>query len=273
MYVACLMAGTSSRLLPLTKADHKAMLRAGKLHIIDAQMKTFALAGINTFSFVVGHGGRRLATHLLNHYSATALTIVNNNHFADRNLDWSAYLALSSRPGEAMYYEGDIIASPDMIRQVAMHTADVCVAMDPTSQSPRVDTMVVESEGGTRELVFSEHGNLPMSIGHGSQGEFVCLVKLSNRAREYVLGRLQEGSYTGPMKLYQIFNDLLARYPSFIVSTAGRPWVEIDNKDDLLRARHVVKQILNDAPDDVRQKSRPATRAGSPSGSRACSNR
>ena len=75
----------------------------------------------------------------------------------------------------------------------------------------------------------------------------MCLVKLSNRAREYVLGRLQEESYTGPMKLYQIINDLLRRYPSFVVSTAGRPWIEIDNKDDLLRARHVIKQIFDDA--------------------------
>src|SRR5579863_6233786 len=158
------MAGTSSRLLPLTKADHKSMLRVGRLRIIDAQMKTFVLAGIDTVSFVVGHGGRRLANHLLEHYSARALTIVNNNHFADRNLDWSAYLALS-QPGEVLYYEGDIIASPDIIRQVATHTGDICIAMDPACQSLRVDTRVVASKDRACELIFSEHGNLPVSIG------------------------------------------------------------------------------------------------------------
>jgi len=247
MYVACVMAGISSRLLPLTETDHKALLTVGDLRIIDVQMKTFALAGIDTVSFVVGHGGSRIANHLLTNYSAVALSIINNNYFAVRNLDWSAYLALSSRPGDVMYYEGDIIASPDIIRQVAMHTGDVCVAMDPTVQSTSVDTMVVGNDDRACELVFSEHGNLAPAGPSSSAGEFLCLAKLSNRAREYTLARLGEQSFDGPMKLYQIFNDLFQRYPSFLVSTGGRPWVEIDNHADLLRAQQIVDRILRAA--------------------------
>src|SRR5271165_714232 len=181
MYIAGLMAGTSSRLLPLTKADHKAMLIVGKRHIIDVQMKTFALAGIDSFSFVVGHGGRRLADHLLKHYSTMAMSIINNNHFADRNLDWSAYLALSSRSGDVLYYEGDIIASPDIIRQLVTHPGDVCIAMDPVAQSTSVDTRVIAKNGRACELLFAEHDNLNISGESSSGGEFVCLVKLSNR--------------------------------------------------------------------------------------------
>ena len=247
MYVACLMAGISSRLRPLTETDHKALLKVGDLRIIDVQMKTFALAGIDTFSFVVGHGGSRIANHLLTLYPALALSIINNNYFALRNLDWSAYLALSSRPGDVMYYEGDIIVSPDIIRQVAMHRGDVCVAMDPAAQSTSVDTIVVGNDDRACELVFSEHGNLATVAPSGSAGEFLCLAKLSNRAREYVVARLAEQSYDGPMKLYQILNDLFQRYPSFLVSTAGRPWVEIDTKADLLRAQHIVDRILRAA--------------------------
>jgi choline kinase len=248
MYIACLMAGTSSRLLPLTKADHKAMLRVGAARIIDVQMKTFALAGLGAFSFVVGHGGCRIANHLLRHYPALALTIINNNYFALRNLDWSAYLALSSRPGDVIYYEGDVIVSPSILRQVAMHPADVCVAIDPRAQSARVDTRVIGDEDRVRELVFSEHGDVAKASARSSEGEFLCLAKLSNRAREYVVARLENQSYDGPMRLYQIFNELFRCYPSFLVSAAGCPWVEIDNKDDLLRARHIVNQILGAQP-------------------------
>jgi len=213
--------------------------------MIDLQMRTFALAGLSAFSFVVGHGGSRIANHLLANYSALDLSIINNNYYALRNLDWSAYLALSSRPGDVIYYEGDIIASPGIIREVAMHPGDVCVAMDPTGQSARIDTRVIGDEDRAKELVFSEHGDLAKASGGSSEGEFVCLVKLSNRAREHVVGRLEKESYDGPMRLYQIFNDLFQHYPSFLVSTAGRPWVEIDNKDDLLRARDIVNQIFS----------------------------
>lgn len=244
MYVACLMAGTSSRLLPLTKADHKALLRVGKTRIVDAQMRIFDLAGIDTFSFVVGHGGSRLATHLLKYYPRSMLSIINNAHFADRNLDWSAYLALSSRSGDVLYYEGDIIVCPEIIRDVAAHSGDVCVVVDPVGQSARIDTRVIGHQGHASALLFAEHGNLNTAARERSQGEFVCFLKLSNRAREYVVSRLREQSFIGPMKLYEIFSNLFGVYPAFLVSTAGRPWVEIDNAEDLLRARRIVKQIF-----------------------------
>jgi choline kinase len=244
MYIACLMAGKSSRLLPRTKTDHKAMLKLGDLRVIDAQLQTFALAGIDTFSFVIGHGGIRLANHLLTKYSTLAISVINNNYFTARNLDWSAYLALSSRPGDVIYYEGDLIASPSIIRQVATHRGDVCVAMDPRGQSEKIDARVVGENDRVVELRLSEHGNLVERDATQSEGEFVCLVKLSDRARRYVIHSLERESYGGPMRLYGIFNDLFRHYPSFLVSTAGRPWVEIDNKTDLLRATQTVHRIL-----------------------------
>ena len=48
MRVACLMAGKSTRLLSRTRRDHKAVLKLGDLRVIDAQLETFALAGLDT---------------------------------------------------------------------------------------------------------------------------------------------------------------------------------------------------------------------------------
>lgn len=252
MYVACLMAGTSSRLLPLTQVDHKAMLKVGTQRMIDVQMETFALAGVERFSFVVGHGGARLSHYLLKRHSDKAISIINNSHFADRNLDWSATLGLNSQSDDVLYYEGDVMASPDIIREVAAHTGDICIAMDPTGQSTRVDTRVIQRPDQTCELMFSEHGSLDIPPGSSQEGEFVCLVKLSNRVREDVVKRLEATSFTGPMKLYQIFNELFHLYPSVVISTAGRPWIEVDNKDDLRRARHMVTQIVRSSPQQNR---------------------
>ncbi len=244
MYVACLMAGTSSRLLPLTKTQHKAMLSVGTLQIIDAQMKSFALAALDTFSFVVGHGGSQIASHLLSHYPTLSISIINNTYYTQRNLDWSAYLALNSRDDDVIYYEGDIILSPSILQNVAAHEGDVCIAMDPVGQSARVDTRVIAEGNRACGLIFSEHGDLPNGEVARTEGEFVCLAKLSDRARQYVLSCLRKESYVGPMKLYKIFDALFQRYPSFVVSTGGHPWVEIDNSDDLLRAKAVVNRIF-----------------------------
>ena len=244
MYVACVSAGSSSRLLPLTTRDHKAMLRVGERRIIDWQMKSFALAGLEAFTFVLGHGGTALADHLLTHYSSSSLSIVDNAQFSSRNLDWSAYLALNSRSDDAIYYEGDLIVSPKLLEQVATHPGDICAAMDPSGQSARIDTRLVGNGDRVRELIFSEHGNLVEAEASTSNGEFICLLKLSNRAREYVVQRLQEQPYVGAMKLYQIFNDAFQLYASFFVTAAGHPWIEIDNYEDLARAHSVVRQIF-----------------------------
>jgi choline kinase len=220
------------------------MLMLGTHRVIDWQMKAFALAGIDTLSFVVGHGGEALADHLLTHYPARPITITRNTYFSSRNLDWSAYLALSDRSGDALYYEGDLIVAPELLRLIATHPGDVCAAMDPTVQSARVDTRLMGHGNRVRELIFSEHGNIPHTDSDSLSGEFLCLLKLSNRAREYVAQLLKTQSYKGPMKLYQIFNDLFQRYDSFFVSAAGHPWIEIDNQEDLARAGDVVQQIF-----------------------------
>jgi choline kinase len=237
------MAGKSSRLLPRTQLDHKAMLKLGNLRIIDAQLRTFALAGFDAFSFVIGHGGVRLANHLLTKYSTSAISIINNNYFAVRNMDWSAFLALSSRSGDVIYYEGDLIVAPSIIREIAKHKGDVCAAMDPIGQSAKIDTTIIAENDRVRKLRFSEHGDLGRDRTR-SEGEFLCLVKLSDRARRHVIRCLERVSYVGPIRLYEIFNDLFIRYPSFIIRTAGRPWVEIDDKTDLFRAKQTVHEIL-----------------------------
>ena len=243
MYIACLMAGKSSRLLPRTRVDHKAMLKVGQRRIIDAQLHTFTRAGIETASFVVGHGGARLAGYLLANYSRLPITIINNTHFNTRNLDWSAYLALRSSHGDVIYYEGDLVLAPSIIRELARHKGDVCVAMDPEGRSAKIDTRVYGYNGRARELRWSEHGDLGPTSG-SSGGEFICSIKLSNRARTYVLECLSTQSYIGPIKLYSIFNQMFDRFQSHLISTSGRPWVEIDNEVDLRRASQVVDTIL-----------------------------
>lgn len=244
MYIACLMAGKGSRLSPLTKTDHKAMLKVGRLRIIDAQLRTFSLAGFDTFSFVIGHGGVRLAKYLLTRYSEMEILVINNDAFEVKNLDWSAYLALSSRPGDAIYYEGDVIVSPEILRQLATNKGEVCVVLDPTLRSSKVDTKVIMSGNRVRSLRLAEHGDLAAEKSSRSEGEFVCAVKLSDRARLHVIRCLEDGPHVGPMRLYGIFNDLFKRFPTFAVDTAGRPWVEIDDEVDLLRAKTVVQRIF-----------------------------
>ncbi|QJW54761.1 hypothetical protein HL670_01641 [Serratia plymuthica] len=73
MRLACLMAGSSSRLLPLTTSRHKASLMLGKRRMVDYQLESFDRAGIGHKTFVLGHGATEVAQILFESLGAAIL--------------------------------------------------------------------------------------------------------------------------------------------------------------------------------------------------------
>lgn len=228
--------------MPKTRKAHKAMLRVGGVRILDIQMASFSRAGFGQFSFVLGHCAASLASHLLQGYAHYDICILNNNYFDRRNLDWSAYLALMSRPGDVLYYEGDLVVAPSILRRLASHPSDVCVVADPRVQSARVDAIVLASSDRVQRIVFSEHGEIKMDA-QSCRGEFLPIVKLSDSARKYVSKRLGRKSYRGRMLLYDIFNELFDNRSATVIDTDGQAWVEIDTPADLRRAFEFVSPL------------------------------
>jgi choline kinase len=243
MRVASLVAGRCTRLLPLTASEHKAMLEVDGRRIVDLQIDTFLCAGLNEAVFVVGHGGKALSEHVLRASGQLQIQTIENIEFDNRNLDWSTYLALASRPGDVLYYEGDVIADPNVIRDVAFHSSDIAIAVDVNGQSDRIDTMVIGSGGRVKRLLFAEHGNVGHDRPHDGVGEFVCMVKLSDQARRRAVSLLEQGSFEGPMVLYSIFDRLFSEFEASYVITNPRPWLEIDNAADLSRAASIANEI------------------------------
>lgn len=243
MRLACLMAGLSSRLLPLTEKQHKSCLPLGERRIIDYQLSTFDVAELKDRTFVLGHGAAELGKILLESQPHLCFEVCYNPEFSTRNLDWSAFLALSQKPGPVLYYEGDLLLPPSLLRELAQNPAEICIALDSTSQNPTMDTLVLASGGKISSLLFIEHGAALRQDGDGALGELICLVKLGEAARQYVVNELAQQPFQGAMQLYAIFERAFARFNTSWVDAAGRPWVEIDNAADLARADKLAREI------------------------------
>jgi choline kinase len=244
MRIAIPMAGLSSRLLPLTEKCHKSMLPLGSRRVLDFQLDIFCSAGIKEATFVLGHGAAEVASVLFNSTHDIAFTIKYNNYFNIRNLDWSAFLALTAQQGDVLYFEGDLLVPPSLIRELMVNPSDVCIALDSAQPSTHMDTLVVIEQGMVKQLVFAEHGCLDKHSTDGGAGEFICMIKLSDRARRFVVEELQELSFIENMQFYEIFNRLLDRYGASFIDVNGRPWVEIDNLQDLERATKNAESIF-----------------------------
>lgn len=244
MHVTALMAGIGTRLSPLTEKCHKSMLSLGGRHILDYQLEIFWQAGASSLTVVIGHGGPQLKDHLGSAGHDLEFVALDNTHYVDRNLDWSAFLALSHLPGGTIYMEGDLLVPAVVFKQLWESQADLTVVVDSSMPSARPDTLVLSDGFQPRRLLFFEHEvahyNGPMHV----LGELVCLVKLSASAREYVVQELGDQSFVGPMQLYRIFDEALSHMSTAVIDIRGLPWVEIDNPEDLQRADKIVDSVM-----------------------------
>ncbi|MGL6086820.1 MAG: sugar phosphate nucleotidyltransferase [Enterobacterales bacterium] len=244
MRLACLMAGSSSRLLPLTTSRHKACLMLGKRRIVDYQLESFKRAGIGHKTFILGHGATEVAQILFESLRSSHFIVSHNPQFKSRNLDWSAWLALSQQPGPVIYYEGDLLIPPSLLQQIKDNSAEICIALDSDSKNPSIDTLVIAPNGKVEHLLFIEHGTAKNQPGDGAIGEFICCVKLGEAARQFIVDALSVLTFEGEMQLYNIFERAFSRFPTAYVDAAGRPWIEVDNPNDLQRAARLAEEIL-----------------------------
>lgn len=245
MRLACLMAGCSQRLLPLTATHHQACLRAGSERIIDYQLRAFDRAGIGHKTFVLGHGAAELSVILFELLRHSHVVLLNNPLHHVLNLDWSALLVLSKHDGPVIYYEGDLLIPPSLLKQVSNHPAEICLAIDSDSQAagqtPQVLSAVSASPSG---LLIAGRDNLFVPARAGA-GRFIALVKLSDAARHFVVEQLSALSFEGDAQLYKIFDRAFSRFSSALIDTAGRPWLRVDSADNLLLAATLAEEIVN----------------------------
>ena len=244
MHLVCLMAGVSSRLYPLTERSHKALLPVNDRRLLDYQLETFRKAGMTSATFVLGHGAPEMERCLGDALLGQSYRTTYNPEYSEKNLDWSAYLALTNHSGPLIYYEGDLLVPPSLLAEVNANPSDICLAIDSTMRSPRVDLIVTAHQGNVRNLLLYEHGSAPPTPNPSVIGELVCLLKLSERGRKVVTDQLASQSFVGGIGFYDVLERSFDKVTTSFVDLRGRPWVEVDNVEDLERARQLADDIV-----------------------------
>jgi choline kinase len=242
MKVVCLMAGTSSRLKPLTNDCHKVLLEIGDKTLMEYHLDAFEEAGIEEAVFVIGHKGDIIKSTIGNNHKDIKITYVYNQDYATKNIDYSLYRAKEHVRGSPfIYLEADLLFHPEIMKRMLASSDENCLCVDRTCRSQMVDTLIVGSKGKVEGFIFQEHGDIRERLTKDNAvGEFLPMIRFSRDSGNMLFEELEKDDFEGPFTLYNIFEKVFKTRETGYIYSDGLPWVEIDNHDDLERARKEV---------------------------------
>jgi choline kinase len=242
MKVVSLMAGPSTRLMPLTNNCHKVLLEIGGKSLVEHQLAAFKEVGIKETVFVVGYKADLTKSKLGDCYHSIKITYVANPYYLTHNIDYSFYLAKDEVMGEDfIYLEADIFFHPNILKIIIDSRFENCLVVDPNPQSDMVDTLILGNNNKVTGLLFKEHGDLKSEIKQHKEvvGEPISLMKFNGEASRFLFNELQKSNFEGPMTLPRIFERCFQMEGMNYIEAKGYPWVQIDNYNDLKKAREL----------------------------------
>lgn len=222
-------AGLSSRLYPVTKDIPKCLLEVGGESMIGRSVRQLQACGIANIYVVVGFLQQRIAEHL----NSKARYVLNPFYASCNNMAslWFARHAVAGRP--FLYMHADVVYDPQLLRDL--------VAAPPSAIELLVDFGPVDDEA-MKVLVVDDRfvcskKDIPLDQ---AAGEWTGLARFSAQGGELLFQKIEGLLDAGELNAYDTmaFSELAGEDLTVGLSaTNGRNWMEIDDAEDMTRAR------------------------------------
>ncbi len=236
-----LLAGSGSRLRPLTDTTPKSLLEINGRPILSRSVDTLLANGIHELVVVTGYLEDQIKTFFRNSYPKLTVTYICNEEYATTNNSYSLWHARSGFAGEGMILlDGDILFEQKIM--------DALVATDPNK-----NVLAVRRSGhlGAEEMkVMLGRGNRIMAIAKTLEpsacyGESIGIEKFSPAFTKKLFEVLDRrmNRENGKNEYYEAsFQELIGQGESVeMLDTHPYRCMEIDTFEDLEAAK---KEIL-----------------------------
>jgi len=235
-----LAAGAGRRLRPDTDTLPKALLPvAGATTILDIALRNLAAAGLDHVVIVVGHAGQAIADRVaaLERAHQVRLTLVPNDRAMDWNNAYSLWLAREHFATGALLVNGDTVhpASVEKTLLAARGAAGVILALDNVKPLAEEEMKVVLDERGLLARITKR---MDPAL---ADGEYIGATLIEAGAAAALADALEATWRRDPGLYYEDgYQELADRGGEVAVAPIGAvDWVEVDNHDDLRRARQI----------------------------------
>ncbi len=246
-----LAAGAGRRLRPDTDALPKALLPVdGQVTILDIALRNLAAVGLRDIVIVVGYAADAIRdrTARLERDHGVRLTLVDNDRAEEWNNAYSLWLARDHFAAGALLVNGDTV-HPVSVEKTLLSASGHPAGGDQAGGRRAAIILAVDDIKGLAEE--------EMKVVIGADGMITRITKLMDPALaygEYIGATLIGPSAAAPLaaaleatwrrdpSLYYEdgFQELADRGGAIAIAPIGEvEWVEVDNHDDLRRAREI----------------------------------
>jgi choline kinase len=237
-----LAAGAGRRLRPYTDTLPKALVPVdGDTTILDIALRNLAEVELTDVVIVVGYcaGAVEERRSGLEHRYGVDITLVHNDKAEEWNNAYSMWLARDH------FTEGVLMVNGDTVHPVSVErtlldgrgTADILLAVDDVKELAEEEMKVILGDDGHLRRITKLMD--PAAAG----GEYIGATLLEPAATEPLAEALKTTWGRDPNLYYEDgYQEFVDRGGRIAVAPIGEiDWVEVDNHDDLEKARRIAK--------------------------------
>lgn len=240
-----LAAGAGRRLRPYTDTLPKALVPVdpageGRTTVLDLTLRNFAEVGLTDAAVVVGYRKEAVRERLtaLEAKYGVKLHLVENDKAEEWNNAYSLWCARDVLAEGAILANGDTV-HPVSVEQTLLESRGgarrIILALDTVKDLADEEMKVVTAEGqGVRRIT-------KLMDPAAASGEYIGVTLIEGAAAADLTDALRTTYERDPQLYYEDgYQELVDRGLRIDVAPIGDvPWVEIDNHDDLNRAREI----------------------------------
>jgi choline kinase len=235
-----LAAGAGRRLRPDTDALPKALLPVdGGVTILDIALRNLAAVGLRDIVIVVGYAADMVRERVasLEREHGVRLTLVDNDRAEEWNNAYSLWLAREHFAAGALLVNGDTVhpVSVEKTLLAAAQQAGLVIAVDDIKRLAEEEMKVIIDSGGRLTRITKL---MDPALAYG---EYIGATLIGAAAAVPLAAALEATWRRDPSLYYEDgFQELADRGGTIEVAPIGEvEWVEVDNHDDLRRAREI----------------------------------
>ncbi|HEX6871937.1 MAG TPA: phosphocholine cytidylyltransferase family protein [Micromonosporaceae bacterium] len=234
-----LAAGAGRRLRPYTDTLPKALVPVdGATTILDIALRNLAAVGLSDITIVVGYAAEAVLQRQagLEAEYGVRLSLVHNDRAEEWNNAYSLWLARDHFADGALLVNGDTVHPVSVEKTLlAARGPGVLLAVDDVKSLGEEEMkVIIDGDGQLRRIT-------KLMAPADAFGEYIGATVIESHAAGALADALEATWRRDPHLYYEDgYQELADRGGEVRVATIGAvEWVEVDNHDDLTRAREI----------------------------------